>query len=101
MAGPCLLLRELQGPLNPSKDEEEEDCAQEDEEDQDSEFVDAEELCSGGIKAGSLPGRLRGERPPAGPVLQGSFVFHCSMLGASRGCQVDLWHGCFVILNMK
>ncbi|KAH0515360.1 DNA helicase B [Microtus ochrogaster] len=59
MAGPCLLLRELQGPLNPSKDEEEEDCAQEDEEDQDSEFVDAEELCSGGIKAGSLPGRLR------------------------------------------
>lgn len=54
MAGPCLLLRELQGPLNPSKDEEEEDCAQEDEEDQDSEFVDAEELCSGGIKAASL-----------------------------------------------
>ncbi|XP_075810234.1 DNA helicase B isoform X2 [Microtus pennsylvanicus] len=59
MAGSCLLLRELQGPLNPSKDEEEEDYAQEDEEDQDSEFVDAEELCSGGIKAGSLPGRLR------------------------------------------
>nr|XP_048274106.1 DNA helicase B [Myodes glareolus] len=59
MAGQCLLLRELRGPLNPCKDEEEEDCAQEDEEDQDSEFVDAEELCSGGIKAGSLPGRLR------------------------------------------
>lgn len=55
------LLRELLGPLYPYKsDDEEEDCAQEEEEgDQDSEFVDAEELCSGGIKAGSLPGRMR------------------------------------------
>lgn len=57
-------LRELLGPLYPYKsDDEEEDCAQEEEEgDQDSEFVDAEELCSGGIKAGSLPGRVRGEQ---------------------------------------
>lgn len=53
------VLRELLGPLNPYKsDDEEEDCAQEEGE-QDSEFVDAEELCSGGIKAGSLPGRTR------------------------------------------
>lgn len=101
MAGQCLLLRELRGPLNPSKDAEEEDCAQEDEEDPDSEFVDAEELCSGGIKAGSLPGRLHGEPASAGPGLQGNFYFHCSMPGTSRGCQVDLWHGCFAVLNMK
>ncbi|XP_029398311.1 DNA helicase B isoform X3 [Mus pahari] len=53
-------LRELLGPLHPYKsDDEEEDCAQEEEGEQDSEFVDAEELCSGGIKAGSLPGRTR------------------------------------------
>lgn len=55
-------VRELLGPLHPYKsDDEEEDCAQEEEGEQDSEFVDAEELCSGGIKAGSLPGRMRGE----------------------------------------
>ncbi|XP_051026374.1 DNA helicase B [Acomys russatus] len=60
MAGPCVLLRELLGPLHPYKgDDEEEDCVQEDEGDLESEFVDAEELCSGGIKAGSLPGRIR------------------------------------------
>ncbi|KAL1775192.1 DNA helicase B [Sigmodon hispidus] len=47
----------LQARLN--EEDEEEDWVQEDEEDQDSEFVDAEELCSGGIKAGSLPGRTR------------------------------------------
>lgn len=75
MAGQCLL-RELRGPLNPCKDdEEEEDCAQEDEEDQDSEFVDAEELCSGGIKAGSLPGRLRGERARLGRVYRVLSIF--------------------------
>lgn len=53
-------LRELLGPLHPYKSDDEEDCAQEEGE-QDSEFVDAEELCSGGIKADSLPGRVRGE----------------------------------------
>ncbi|MEJ1277247.1 helicase (DNA) B [Cricetulus griseus] len=58
MAGECLL-RELLGPLHPNKDDKEEECVQEDEGDQDSEFVDAEELCSGGIRAGSLPGRIR------------------------------------------
>ncbi|XP_045728978.1 DNA helicase B isoform X1 [Mirounga angustirostris] len=55
-------LRELQGPLLPPKDlvEEDDDCLKEDvEEDEDLEFVDAEELCSGGVKAGTLPGRLR------------------------------------------
>nr|XP_002711363.2 DNA helicase B isoform X1 [Oryctolagus cuniculus] len=54
-------LRELQGPLLPSKDleEEDDDFLQEDaQEDEDAGFVDAEELCSGGLKAGSLPGRL-------------------------------------------
>ncbi|XP_021482968.2 DNA helicase B [Meriones unguiculatus] len=59
MAGPCVLLRELLGPLHPDKEADEEDCVQEDDGDQESEFVDAEELCSGGIKAGSLPGRSR------------------------------------------
>ncbi|XP_028614967.1 DNA helicase B [Grammomys surdaster] len=53
------VLRELLGPLHPYKSDDEEDCAQEEEGEQDSEFVDAEELCSGGIKAGSLPGRMR------------------------------------------
>ncbi|XP_048216094.1 DNA helicase B isoform X2 [Perognathus longimembris pacificus] len=54
-------LRQLLGPLLPPKDEGEEDCddPEEVEEDEDSVFVDAEELCSGGIKAGGLPGRLR------------------------------------------
>lgn len=55
-------LRELQGPLLPPKDllEAEDDYLREDvEDDEDTVFVDAEELCSGGIKAGSLPGRLR------------------------------------------
>ncbi|XP_032501631.1 DNA helicase B isoform X1 [Phocoena sinus] len=55
-------LRELQGPLLPSKDlvEEEDDYLREDaEEEEDTAFVDAEELCSGGVKASSLPGRLR------------------------------------------
>ncbi|VTJ65305.1 Hypothetical predicted protein [Marmota monax] len=54
-------LRELRGPLLPPKDpvEEEDDYLKEDvEEDEDSVFVDAEELCSGGVKAGSLPGRI-------------------------------------------
>lgn len=56
-------LRELQGPLLPPKDlvEEDDDRLKEDVEDEDLEFVDAEELCSGGVKAGTLPGRLRGE----------------------------------------
>ncbi|XP_066865794.1 DNA helicase B isoform X3 [Kogia breviceps] len=55
-------LRELQGPLLPPKDlvEEEDDYLRENaEEEEDTVFVDAEELCSGGVKAGSLPGRLR------------------------------------------
>ncbi|KAK2498378.1 hypothetical protein MC885_011891 [Smutsia gigantea] len=54
-------LRELQGPLLPPKDlvEEDDDSLQEDvEEGEDPLFVDAEELRSGGVKAGSLPGRL-------------------------------------------
>ncbi|CAH6778632.1 DNA helicase B [Phodopus roborovskii] len=59
MAGECLLLLELLGPLQPDKDTKEEESVPEDEGDQDSEFVDAEELCSGGIRAGSLPGRIR------------------------------------------
>ncbi|XP_069844400.1 DNA helicase B [Dipodomys merriami] len=55
-------LRQLLGPLLPHKDEVEEDGddpREEVEEDEDSVFVDAEELCSGGIKAGSLPGSIR------------------------------------------
>ncbi|XP_027449322.2 DNA helicase B isoform X1 [Zalophus californianus] len=55
-------LRELQGPLLPAKDlvEEDDDWLKEDVAgDEDVEFVDAEELCSGGVKAGTLPGRLR------------------------------------------
>ncbi|XP_028725445.1 DNA helicase B [Peromyscus leucopus] len=59
MAGPCVHLRELRGPLHPDKDDTEEECVQEEDGDRDSEFVDAEELCSGGIQAGSLPGRAR------------------------------------------
>ncbi|XP_077631419.1 DNA helicase B isoform X2 [Crocuta crocuta] len=53
-------LRELQGPLLPPKDlvEEDDDYQGEVEESEDLVFVDAEELCSGGVKAGSLPGRL-------------------------------------------
>lgn len=57
-------LRELQGPLLPPKnlEDEDEDCVREDaEDDEDLEFVDAEELCGGGVKAGTLPGRVRGE----------------------------------------
>ncbi|XP_069347216.1 DNA helicase B [Eulemur rufifrons] len=52
----------LRGPLLPPKDlvEEDDDYLREDvEEDEDTVFVDAEELCSGGVKAGSLPGSLR------------------------------------------
>ncbi|XP_053410770.1 DNA helicase B isoform X2 [Nycticebus coucang] len=56
-------LRELQGPLLPPKDlvEADDDCLWDDVEDDedDSAFVDAEELCSGGVRAGGLPGRLR------------------------------------------
>lgn len=57
-------VRELQGLLLPPKNPEEEsdDCLKEDvEEDEDPVFIDAEELCSGGLKAGGLPGRLWGE----------------------------------------
>lgn len=59
-------LRELQGPLLPPKDlvEEDDDYQGEVEESEDLVFVDAEELCSGGVKAGSLPGRLHGEKAP-------------------------------------
>lgn len=67
MASLSQRLRELQGPLLPPKDlvEESDDYLKEDvEDDDDSVFVDAEELCSGGVKAGSLPGRLRGEEAP-------------------------------------
>lgn len=79
-------LRELLGPLHPYKsDDEEEDCEQEEEGEQDSEFVDAEELCSGGIKAGSLPGRTRGEPAPAGRGWQGSKkYFRFSLPGTRR-----------------
>lgn len=56
-------VRELVGPLLPPKDTPEEleaDFANDDlEEDEDPVFVDAEELCSGALKAGCLPGRLR------------------------------------------
>ncbi|XP_003798584.1 DNA helicase B isoform X2 [Otolemur garnettii] len=56
-------LRELQGPLLPPKDlvETDDDCLLDDVEDDedDSVFVDAEELCSGSVRAGRLPGRLR------------------------------------------
>uniref|UniRef100_A0A673VEE0 DNA helicase B n=1 Tax=Suricata suricatta TaxID=37032 RepID=A0A673VEE0_SURSU len=60
MAGLTQHLRELQGPLLPPKDleEEDDDYQEEAEESEDLVFVDAEELCSGGVKAGSLPGRL-------------------------------------------
>ncbi|XP_036723065.1 DNA helicase B isoform X2 [Balaenoptera musculus] len=62
MASLSQALRELQGPLLPPKDlvEDEDDYLKGDaEEEEDTVFVDAEELCSGGVKAGSLPGRLR------------------------------------------
>ncbi|OWK16738.1 HELB [Cervus elaphus hippelaphus] len=55
-------LLELQGPLLPPKDlvEDEDEYLREDAEgDEDTVFLDAEELCSGGVNAGSLPGRLR------------------------------------------
>ncbi|XP_035874606.1 DNA helicase B isoform X2 [Phyllostomus discolor] len=54
-------LREIRGPLLPPKAlvEESDECLMEDVEDEDPAFVDAEELCSGGLKAGSLPGCLR------------------------------------------
>ncbi|XP_006147357.1 DNA helicase B [Tupaia chinensis] len=53
-------LRQLHGLLLPPKDLVEEDCDYVDaEEDDDAAFVDAEELCSGAVRAGSLPGRLR------------------------------------------
>lgn len=71
-------LRELRGQLLPSKALEEvnEDCLEEEdddclaEEEDEPVFVDAEELCSGGLKAGSLPGCLPGEeaREPGGGV---------------------------------
>ncbi|XP_054974006.1 DNA helicase B isoform X2 [Sorex araneus] len=55
-------LRQLQGPLLPPKDLVEEDMddvkEEEEEEEDDPGFLDAEELCSGGVKAGGLPGRL-------------------------------------------
>ncbi|XP_019588007.2 DNA helicase B [Rhinolophus sinicus] len=54
-------LRQLKGPLLPLKDlvEESDNCLKEDvEDDEDPVFVDAEELCRGGLKAGGLPGRL-------------------------------------------
>ncbi|XP_004861153.1 DNA helicase B isoform X1 [Heterocephalus glaber] len=61
MAGVSKNLRELVGPLLPPKDqvEEEDEFAMGDgeEEAEDSVFVDAEELCSGGVKAGGLPWR--------------------------------------------
>ncbi|KAM4881808.1 DNA helicase B isoform 2-T2 [Thomomys bottae] len=62
MSGSNQHLRQLVGPLLPFKEEGEEDGEdprEEVEEDEDSVFLDAEELCSGGIKAGSLAGRLR------------------------------------------
>lgn len=84
------VLRELLGPLHPYKSDDEEDCAQEEEGEQDSEFVDAEELCSGGIKAGSLPGRMRGERAPARPGWQGSKkYFRFSLPGRLASSAVD------------
>ncbi|XP_004675979.1 PREDICTED: DNA helicase B [Condylura cristata] len=56
-------LRELQGTLLPPKDPVEEldpEFPKEElEEEEDLEFVDAEELCSGGVKAGGLPGYRR------------------------------------------
>ncbi|KAK2101877.1 hypothetical protein P7K49_019544 [Saguinus oedipus] len=71
MARSSQYLRQLQGPLLPPKDlveeeeEEDDDYLRDDvEEDEDSVFVDAEELCSGGVKAGSLPGCIRGEEAP-------------------------------------
>ncbi|XP_045144846.1 DNA helicase B [Echinops telfairi] len=62
MALPSQCLRELRGLLYPLKDpvEDDNDCLHGGaEEDEDPVFVDAEELCSGGIKAGCLPGPLR------------------------------------------
>ncbi|XP_036108296.1 DNA helicase B [Molossus molossus] len=62
MASESKLLSELWGPLLPCKasGEESDDCLLEDvEEDEEPMFVDVEELCSGGIKAGSLPGCVR------------------------------------------
>lgn len=67
MAGLNQLASELAGPLLPPKDqvEEEDDCGLVDgEEAEDSMFVDAEELCSGGVRAGGLPGRQHGEEEP-------------------------------------
>lgn len=81
------VVRELLGPLHPYKSDDEEDCAQEEEGEQDSEFVDAEELCSGGIKAGSLPGRMRGERTPARPGWQGRKKLFSILTARALGVQ--------------
>ncbi|XP_014685752.3 DNA helicase B [Equus asinus] len=62
MAGVQWTVREVRGRLLPLKDlaEEDDDYLKEDaEEDDDPGFVDAEELCSGGLRAGGLPGRQR------------------------------------------
>ncbi|XP_037369943.1 DNA helicase B [Talpa occidentalis] len=62
MALPSRHLRELQGALLPPKDpaeDPEQDSVKEEVEEDDLEFVDAEELCSGGVKPGSLPGYRR------------------------------------------
>lgn len=104
-------LRELQGPLLPPKDleEEDDDSLQEDvEEGEDPLFVDAEELCSGGVKAGSLPGRLRGEEAPApedwdwggaGSVSHSGFVLSWRPVVAYR---LPLgWPTCFALLRLK
>ena len=64
-------LLELLGPQLPPKglgEGEDEHFREDAEADEDTVFLDAEELCSGGVNAGSLPGLLRGEEitRPAG-----------------------------------
>ncbi|XP_066865793.1 DNA helicase B isoform X2 [Kogia breviceps] len=80
-------LRELQGPLLPPKDlvEEEDDYLRENaEEEEDTVFVDAEELCSGGVKAGSLPGRLRDMSAPNQLHICSLFLKDCNVSSENR-----------------
>lgn len=102
-------VRELQGPLLPSKAlvPENDDCLEEEEEEEEPVFVDAEELCSGGLKAGSLPGCLRGEeaREPGGGVGGGGTAFWCDpVLGKAPSAVHRLpvgRPGSFVLVRVK
>ena len=111
MASLSQALRELQGPLLPPKDlvEDEDDYLRGDaEEEEDTVFVDAEELCSGGVKAGGLPGRLRGEEAtrPWGWVWRINELFPIMASSQVRrpiaANRFPLgWPSCFVLFRIK